>query len=67
MKTIEDQLDDMLPEDFKRRRRLAASRTAHIESIAACLRKLGRAGVTVEQAARNINAAVAEARKQDIM
>ena len=67
MKTIEEQLDDMLPEDVRRRRRLKRSHTVWVESIAADLRVLERTGMTVEQFARNLNSAVPKPRKQNIM
>lgn len=65
MKTIEQQLDEMLPEDFKRRRRLAAARIKYFESMTAGLWKIARAGLTAEQAARNLNANLRELRKQN--
>lgn len=67
MKIVEEQLDDMLPEDVRRQRRRAAARAEHFKSVAAGLRELGRAGVTVEQAAKNLNAAVAKARNENLM
>lgn len=67
MKTIEQQLDDMLPEDIKRQRPLAAARTEYFENVAFGLREIGRAGLTVAQATKNMNAALAAADKKNIM
>ncbi len=67
MKTIEQQLDDMLPPDVKRRRQLAASRLNHWRNVSANLRRIGRMGPTVAEATANLKAAVAALRDDDIM
>lgn len=85
MKTIEQQLDDMLPEDFKRQRALAAARIKYYKRIGTALRQINdayptafelsenikanfsHAGLTVEQATENMNAAVAAARNENLM
>ncbi len=67
MKTVEQQLDDMLPEDVQRRRRLAAARTKYFANVAANLRAIGRAGLTAEQATKNLKANAAVMRDKGIM
>ncbi len=67
MKTIEQQLDDMLPESILQRRRLSAQRIEYFKNVALGLREIGRAGLTCEQATKNLKAAVAKARAKKIM
>ncbi len=67
MKTVEQQLDDMLPRAFKSKRRLALVRAKYFETVAANLRAIGRAGLTAEQAVKNLKANVAMIRNKDIM
>lgn len=65
MKTIEQQLDDMLPEDVTRRRRLAIQRIEYFENVAKNLRELGRFGLTAAQAAKNLKANLEKFREQN--
>ncbi len=65
MKTIEQQLDDMLPPDILRKREIYRARIEYFESVTAGLWKIARAGLTAEQATRNLNANLTEFRKQN--
>ena len=65
MKTIEQQLDDMLPSDVLRKRKAYRARIEYFESVTAGLWKIARAGLTAEQAARNLKANLAKFRKQN--
>lgn len=65
MKTIEQQLDDMLPKDFRRQRRLAAARIEYYKNIGTALRKIHDAHPTALELAENIKANLAELRKQN--
>ena len=58
MKTIEQQLDDMLPDDVKRNRELATRRAEYFDRLGKDLRSIGRVGVTAEQANRNLRRAM---------
>ncbi len=76
MKTIERQFYEMLPPEVQRAKRLSFYRAArikrlrvqsaaHLENVTAGLREIGRAGLTAEQAASNLNANLAKFRKQN--
>lgn len=67
MKTIEAQLDDMLPESFKRQRRLAAERLEYLDNVAIGMRQIGRTGLTSEQIAKNLQTNMGAIRDEDIM
>lgn len=62
MKTIEEQLDDMLPPDVQRRLRRKRASTEHYRKVSASLRRLGRIGPTVAEATATLKAAVAALR-----
>jgi hypothetical protein len=57
MKTIEQQLDALLPPNVRTQKRNAAQRAEYFDRLARDLRAIGRAGVTAEQAARNMRRA----------
>lgn len=57
MKTIEQQLDDMMPPGVRTQKRNAQQRADYFDRLARDLRAIGRCGVTVEQAARNLRQA----------
>lgn len=67
MKTIEQQLDDMLPDHVKRKKRRAKARAEYFNGVATDLRRLGRMGPTLAEATANLKAAVAALRDDDIM
>jgi len=65
MKTIEQQLDDMLPEHVKRKKRLDRKRAEYFDGVASGFRRIARAGPTVAEATANLKAAVAAMRDPD--
>ncbi len=67
IKPIEQQLDDLLPDDVKHKRRRAAARIEYFDGVAADLRRIGRMGPTVAEATANLKAALAAIRDDDIM
>ncbi len=67
MKTIEQQLDDMLPPVVQLKRRRAAARYEYFNTLRTDLRRIGRMGPTVAEATANLKAAVAALRDDDIM
>lgn len=67
MKTVEQQLDDMLPPDVQLKKRRAVARAKYFDGVAADLRRIGRMGPTVAEATANLKAALAAIRDDDIM
>jgi len=62
MKTIERQLDDMLPPDVHVRMCRNRARTEHCRKVSANLQRIGRMGPTVAEATANLKAALAALR-----